>query len=259
MRYIDLAFTSRPEAFDERAAAALADGPARIDDHSSVWRDCKDHLKAASYQKCFYCESKDLRSDGAVDHFRPKSVYPWSAFTFSNFRFACTFCNSLRKDKETGKTGGKGNQFPLFEEAPRATCCAEECCEQPKLIDPCRAGDPLEIDFSSDGRAVPAYADEGDKRFERGKVSINAYHLNHTAFVEERRKHAIILEEKINAACVAHESYAAGNLDARTRLDDAISDLHRAIQPQATYSVFARRVLNLHRENPLIEAVLTTA
>lgn len=259
MRFIDLAFTGKPENFDDRATAALAEGPEKIEDHSSVWRDCKEHLKAASYQKCFYCESKDIRSDGAVDHFRPKSVYPWSAFSFANFRFACTFCNSLRKDKETGTTGGKGNQFPLFEGSPRATCSAEECHERPKLIDPCKAGDPLEIDFSSDGRAVPAYSDEGDGRHERGKVSIAAYHLNHTAFVEERRKHAIVLEEKVMAATSAHQSYAAGNPDAKTRLDDAISDLHRAIQPQAPYSVFAKRVLNWHRDNPLIEAVLATA
>lgn len=259
MRYIDLAFTNRPEAFDERAAAAMADGPEAIDDHSSVWRDCKEHLKEASYGKCFYCESKEIRSDGAVDHFRPKSVYPWSAFSFSNFRFACTFCNSLRKDKETGKTGGKGNQFPLFDETSRATCSEEERYEQPKLIDPCRAGDPSEIDFSSDGRALPAYSREGDHRYERGKVSITAYHLNHTSFVEDRRKHAILLEEKIKAACSAHESCASGNLDAQARFDEAIRDLHRAIQPHAKYSVFARRVINCHRENPLIEAVLTTA
>lgn len=259
MRFIDLAFVGRPEDFDERATTALADGPDKIEDHSSVWRDCKEYLKAASHQKCFYCESKDIRSDGAVDHFRPKSIYPWSAFNFGNFRFACTFCNSLRKDKETRVTGGKGNQFPLFDDAQRATCAVEECHERPKLIDPCNAGDPVEIDFNSDGRAVPAYTDEGDERCERGKVSILAYHLNHTAFVEERRRQAIILEEKVRAASSAHQSYAAGNPDAKTRLNEAISDLHRAIQPQAAYSVFARRVLNWHRENPLIEAVLATA
>lgn len=259
MRYIDLAFASRPEGFDDRVSAALSDGLGRIDEHSSVWRDCKEHLKQASYHKCFYCESKEVRSDGAVDHFRPKSVYPWSAFRFSNFRYACTFCNSLRKDKRTGETGGKGNQFPLFYEDRRATCIAEECHEQPKLIDPCRAGDPIEIDFSSDGRAVPAYSSEGDRRCERGKISVKAYHLNHTAFVEERSKHKIILVEKIRAACAAHESYSLGNPDAKIRLDDAIADLHRAIQPQSVYSVFSKKILKLHREDPLIDAILRTA
>lgn len=259
MRFIDIAFAGKPESFDERAAAALEGGPDKIDDHSSVWRDCKEHLKATSYEKCFYCESKDIRSDGAVDHFRPKSVYPWSAFSFSNFRFACTFCNSLRKDKETGKTGGKGNQFPLFEGCQRATCEGEECHERPILVDPCKAGDPLEIDFASDGRAVPAYVGEGDERNERGRTSIGAYHLNHSAFVEERKRHAVVLEEKIVAASRAQESYAEGDYAAKARLDDAILDLHRAIQPQATYSAFAKRILNCHRDNSLIEAVLATA
>ena len=89
MRFIDLAFVQPPHDFSAKVAAAEADGEDNIANHSSVWRDCKATLKAASSNKCYYCEIKECRSDGDVDHYRPKSKYKWAAFRFDNFRFAC--------------------------------------------------------------------------------------------------------------------------------------------------------------------------
>lgn len=259
MRFVDLAFAEKPDGYNELAAIAFGDGPEKINEHASLWRDCKDSLKNASNGKCFYCEVREIRSDGAVDHYRPKSIYSWAAFRFSNFRFACTFCNSLRKDKKTGETGGKGNAFPLCEGCRRATCEAEEKDEFPALLDPCKAGDPLTIDFTTDGRAIPKYSDDNDVRKMRGEISIKAYHLNHTALIEERRQHSILLKEKIIAACHAERQYATGDLASKSNFDEAIAYLHRAIQPQAQFSAYAKRVLQCHKENPLIDAILASA
>jgi hypothetical protein len=88
MRFVDLAFVKRPEGFSDKAAAAEADGEGNIEKHSDVWRGCKLTLKHASHDKCYYCEMKDIRSDGTVDHYRPKSKYFWAAYNFCNFRFA---------------------------------------------------------------------------------------------------------------------------------------------------------------------------
>lgn len=259
MRFVDLAFVGKPAGFDERALAAHNDGVDRIKEHSIIWRGCKDNLKAASHGKCFYCEVKEIRSDGAVDHYRPKSIYTWAAFRFSNFRFSCTFCNSLRTDKKTGETGGKGDEFPLLSGCVRATCESDECNELPALIDPCKASDPLEIDFSSDGRAIPKYSNSDDVRNKRGGISIKTYHLNHSAFIEERSRHAVLLEEKITAACQAEQQGSDGDPASKAHLDDAIRFLHRAIQPQAQFSAFARRILQFHRNKPLVEAILASA
>ncbi|MGO2242953.1 hypothetical protein ACT3S8_15455 [Halomonas sp. AOP42-D2-25] len=259
MRFIDLAFAEMPENYNERAARAFDDGPDKINDHSVVWRDCKDNLKSVSNGKCFYCEVREPRSDGAVDHYRPKSIYSWAAFRFSNFRFSCTFCNSLRKDKKTGETGGKGDSFPLCTGCHRATCEAEESNELPALLDPCKAGDPLAIEFTTDGRVIPKYSDENDVRKMRGEISIKAYHLNHSALIEERRQHSILLKEKIIAACHAERQCAAGDLASKASFDDAVAYLHRAIQPKAQFSAYAKRVLQRHKENPLIDAILASS
>src|SRR6202035_4546646 len=113
-------------------------------------------LAAMSHQKCWYCEARQIRSDNAVDHFRPKSVYPWLAFSYLNYRFSCTYCNSVRKNPETGETEGKGDKFALFNEGQRATCEEELDQERVMLLDPCSATDCAALDFRLDGTACPS-------------------------------------------------------------------------------------------------------
>lgn len=259
MRFIDIAYVQEPEGFVARVAAAIAAGEANIGDHSVVWRDCKENLKSASHKKCFYCEMHDSRSDGTVDHYRPKSKYKWAAFRLNNFRFACTFCNSRRTDKATGEVGGKGDDFPLLDENSRATCEAEEVNEYPLLLDPCKAADPIQIDFHTDGSAVPKYTNEADVRKKRAEKSIKSYHLNHSQLTEARRRLAIELSEKISTAQRALPNCTADNAAALELFENAVLDLQRAIKPEAELSVFARRVLQTQRNNPLVDEVLATA
>lgn len=122
---------------------------------SSIWRELKDVLKEVGHKKCWYCESRDDRSDNAVDHYRPKNRvaecgdehpgYWWLAFAWENYRYACTYCNSRRKDQEGGTAGGKHDHFPIWDETRRSSDCnsSEEIDEeQPLLLDPARQSDP---------------------------------------------------------------------------------------------------------------------
>ena len=105
MIFIDIDELERqlPEGWTGRAEAALqavsdaAPGKDRskaLGDHQQVWKELKGPLQALSHNKCWYCESKNLRSDNAVDHFRPKgnvrNVVPphdgywWLAFDWKN-------------------------------------------------------------------------------------------------------------------------------------------------------------------------------
>ena len=259
MRFVDIAYVEEPAGFVEKVSTAIAAGDDKIGDHSAVWRDCKENLKTASLQKCFYCEMKDIRSDGTVDHYRPKSKYKWAAYRLNNFRFACTFCNSRRTDKATGEVGGKGDDFPLLDEARRATCEEEEVNEFPLLLDPCKATDPSQIDFLTDGNAVPKYVNDDDVRKQRAEKSIKSYHLNHSQLTEARKRLAIELNEKVATAERALPGCAEGNVIASEMFDSAVQDLQRAIKPQAELSVFARRVLQTQKNKMLVDEVLATA
>ena len=62
----------------------------------SHWRAFHDALGERFYYLCAYCED---RTDGEVDHFRPKSRFPELVYEWSNWLFACNSCNRAKGDK----------------------------------------------------------------------------------------------------------------------------------------------------------------
>ncbi len=259
MRFIDLAYVLPPSDFDAKVAEAVADGEANIGKNSHIWRGCKTILKAASNNKCYYCEIKEDRSDGDVDHYRPKSKYKWAAFRFDNFRFACTFCNRRRTDPATGEVGGKGAGFPLLEECKRASCLEQACEEIPILLDPCNAADPGAIDFLTDGTPQPRSVEENDLQRQRAIVSIEAYHLHHSGLIEARRRYAIEIQEKVGEAERALLRLQRRDFTAKEPFENACRDLKRRISPASELSAFSRRVLQSYKTKSFVEDILATA
>lgn len=71
---------------------------------SKSWKPAKGALKLDTGGKCAYCEaSTDVVAHGDVEHFRPKSIYWWLAFSFDNYLFSCQICNQ----------SFKGDLFPI--------------------------------------------------------------------------------------------------------------------------------------------------
>jgi len=162
----------------------------------------KDELKRISHGKCWYCESSEIRSDKAVDHYRPKNEviecpnpnhrgYWWLAFDWRNFRYSCQYCNEIRIDRETNTRGGKSSHFPLLDETKRVFDDVNPYAllnEQPSLLDPTEVDDPLLLTFDTDGTAQSAYdADDYPDDYQRARISIEYYHLNHTDLKERRQ------------------------------------------------------------------------
>jgi len=61
--------------------------------------DNKVALKASTFDKCMYCESKITHIDyGDIEHIKPKSKYPLLKFQWNNLGFSCTRCNRQFKN-----------------------------------------------------------------------------------------------------------------------------------------------------------------
>lgn len=258
MRFIDNSLMRVPDGWGvqaDNARQAVLDPAADVSAYAAVWRALKDVLADLSHDKCWYCEMKQLRSDNAVDHFRPKSIYRWLAFAQSNFRYSCTFCNSRRTDSETGIVGGKGDYFPLADGTPRATAPGQEADERPLLLNPCAADDPLLLDFNDEGRPVPRFADQAESCL-RAETSIRLYHLDHSDLVEHRRVLAIELNEKIDAANRLYGQVNGGDPAIKASYGSHVRDLRNAMSERAQLSVFARKIVSGRRDLPWIEALL---
>lgn len=261
MRAIDNSRIKSDEAWRKTVAAAEAAvaAGAKLSSQSVVWTSVKDRLAALSSGKCWYCESREGRSDNAVDHFRPKSKYPFLAFSLENFRYSCTFCNSRRTNPETDETEGKGDLFPLFDGSPVATRVEELEDERPKLIDPCVAAQAGLLAFLSDGRPTPV-RDAPPDLVERVKTSITVYHLDHPELNEQRRRLALKLGRWINRANKHYEKIQQGpDADDEASYSEFVRNIFECISPTAELSLFARRFIMMHRSMPWIQDVLAAA
>lgn len=59
--------------------------------------ELKAVLRAESYGKCVYCESKVTQTYfGDVEHLRPKDLFPELALDHDNLGFACAICNNKK-------------------------------------------------------------------------------------------------------------------------------------------------------------------
>lgn len=256
MRRIDQHIITPDAEWDAKAAIEEAKVIAgtSIRECEPIWSAAKDRLKKVSNGKCWYCEARQERSDNAVDHYRPKSLYPWLAFKLANFRYACTYCNSIRVNPETGESAGKGNHFPLFNEA-RATTAAQLNTEDVVLLDPCRGIDPGLLDFREDGMPCAKYPEKG-KRSARADQSIHYYHLDHPDLVESRRQLALQIKEWIDGADAMYEEVDQGDPKTEHAFSRFTESICRTLGEGAEFSVFARRIVDGYRDRPWIEDLL---
>jgi uncharacterized protein (TIGR02646 family) len=254
------------------AAAQPQARSAEVNANSAIWRDLKDTLKRASHNKCWYCESIDVRSDNAVDHFRPKNAvaecpghegYWWLAFRWDNYRFCCTYCNSRRVD-HGGHGGGKADRFPLRVEAARAyNPAANLANEEPLLLDPCIPADPGLLWFDETGQAVPSPVcgnDGNEYPRQRATISIDVYHLNQPDLVDQRKVQCSEIRRRVQDADRYFGRYIAGDGTARGAFEDAVRDLRACLPASASYSSASRAMLmGLRGTHPIVDVILAAA
>lgn len=242
------------------AAAGSAKARARIiDENGKLWRELKADLAAVSNGKCWYCETRDHRSDNAVDHYRPKSSvrgepnhpgYWWIAFDYRNFRFACTFCNSWRRGPD-GTAGGKSDYFPILDGSARANDPDDILSEEvPLLIDPCCATDVALLWFDETGQvsANPHWAGIDSAAKDKVATTTRYYHLDHVRLVEARRAIYAEILKLCDDADKAHRWWIkTKQSSALDRYREAMSDLVRSLKRDRQYSAVALCAIRGHR------------
>jgi len=75
---------------------------------SASYSDAKNLYKVGSVQKrlnqlyhlkCGYCEKSILDSPKHIEHYRPKKIYYWLAYSWDNLLLSCGECNSAKGDR----------------------------------------------------------------------------------------------------------------------------------------------------------------
>lgn len=112
----------------------------KISFNSAFWKSAKTRLKKDSSGKCAYCEANtEVVAHGDVEHFRPKSIYWWLAYTFDNYLYACQICNQIYKS----------DNFPIGAAViPEPTIKAETTDTEIEQLKGNISPDPLDIDHN---------------------------------------------------------------------------------------------------------------
>ena len=263
MRYIDINLlvvdgtwqSSARRAADAALGAKDAEERSEVfKQYQNVWRDLKDKLRQLSHGKGWYCESIDPRSDNAVDHYRPKGNvrnskpphggYWWLAFSWQNYRFCCTYCNSIRTSATT--SGGKQDYFPLADETQRASSAESDLVlETPLLLDPTNPLDVPMIAFAEDGTVGPADDQENSLEYRRANESIKRYHLDHENIKERRLSKLRIVRGWVDEADKHFARYVKNRLDtvSLSAAGERIKDIIREVSPRAEYSAAVKHLL----------------
>lgn len=172
-----------------------------FDDH---WRlpDVLGALIAMHGRVCAYCQCGLPHNDrGQVEHFRPKSIYWWLAYEFSNYLLSCSTCNHC-----------KLNVFPLLNDAAPLTWRDRDRLHEEKalFLDP--VADEVEdwlhlAEQHSFFYAVPAKAIESrPDLLLRVETTIERLWLNRNSLRLKERS------ETIRSALEMHKAVETGDL-----------------------------------------------
>lgn len=247
---------------DELDAEIRAARSKAISTKSEVWRLAGRYIAKVMDKKCWYCETRETRSDMPVDHFRPKNSvfetqgkhagYWWLAFRWDNFRYCCTYCNSRRND---GSEGGKQDRFPLLDPATRAwTPGDDHTQEKTALLDPCVITDTQLLFFNAQGRAVAKPKIGGDD-LKRVTISVETYHLNHEAIKKKRESIAIKMGQRIKLIEELDNRPTLSSFEIRQR-KDAIIEILRAVRSSREFCSSARCFLKGYRHLEWVEQLI---
>jgi uncharacterized protein (TIGR02646 family) len=222
-------------------------------------RTVRAALNAAFGGKCAYCESRiDATQPTAIEHYRPKGGvetstqkikpgYYWLASTWENLLPSCTRCNSAEKlDHYDGVTrkSGKGNWFPLKDEALRANTPGAEVHEEPLLLHPYHDEPERHLEFMEEG-VVRARKNNRAEISEKGEATISILGLNRRGLAEARLDKRLV----VDAHLAKIKEYERDMLRYRSdttfekRRDREIAQLARLLKEDQEYTaVVAQRV-----------------
>jgi len=150
-------------------------------------KDLKKALEKHYHSKCAYCEQYSERWD--VEHYRPKSVYYWLAYSWDNLLYACPTCNQNHK-RDAFNIQSPTISFFLPEDLPHIHSLSQKYHqeEQPYLLYPEIDNPELVLEFNQNGHVF--------SKDERGKYTIETCGLDRPSLNDRRKQ--LVMDDFIN-------------------------------------------------------------
>lgn len=157
--------------------------------------DTKEKLKIIYNGKCAFCENKVEQLH--VEHYRPKAIYYWLAFSWDNLLMACPTCNQRKSSKFDTQNAIVTYDIDFLNNYNSYSFNYDRI-EQPKLINP-EVTDPNELfTFTKNG--------EISSDDPRGIYTIETCELDRDDLIDARRK---IIDDFENDIILAFATFSS--------------------------------------------------
>jgi uncharacterized protein (TIGR02646 family) len=177
---------NREEAFDNNVSLS------RYADSKNRYKvgSVQSRLNKIYYLKCAYCEQKLLDAPKHIEHYRPKNIYYWLAYSWDNLLLSCGGCNSSKSDSFKTQNQIVSYDNESFKDIHNLSS-SYDTIEKPFIINP-EKDDILElIQYRKNGEVF--------SENERVKYTIqSACKLNREELVQKRLPILIDFINKIN-------------------------------------------------------------
>jgi uncharacterized protein (TIGR02646 family) len=250
----------------ERLEAKLARGESLTSSDFKAYKTAgvREALNERFGFKCAYCESFFGHVQPvAIEHYRPKAKvtteagdlpgYYWLAASWQNLLPSCTDCNSPRGHEVAGRlvTMGKGNQFPIANEARRAKQKEDERNEGRLLLHPYLDRPDRHLEFGDDGIVRPRRTSGRDSP--KGSRSIAVYALQRPKLVDARLARLILIRGQMDVVEREARRHDADPADAEQEsiLDAEVAKLRRFCEDGEPYTLMAKQMIE-----PFMERLL---
>ena len=159
--------------------------------------DIKEQLNVIYNSKCAYCEEKITKTNAdnlrdkeeqshTIEHYRPKSKYPWLAYSWDNLLWCCVTCNK-NKDNNFNIENEKVMYEESFLDSIHKSNLLYNDVEKPKMIHPEFEDITDELRFDETGKI---YSED-----DRVKYTIACCAIDRLYLQTERKK---VLDDLLN-------------------------------------------------------------
>jgi len=191
------------------------------------YKKSKIELEKLYHKKCAYCETK-YTEFVRIEHYRPKSVYYWLAYEWSNLLPTCEKCNNA-----------KGNKFPIMKkqtiDVKKSDLKKLNEAEKPYLVNP-------EIDNPEEYFYFNEKTGEIKSKNERAEVTINTCQLNRTDFIIARQKQYNETKKNIGILYISKKNKT------KDEINYILKSVLNKSKPENEYSAFHNQIWNNFEE-----------
>lgn len=217
-------------------------------------KDIKEALSTIYNDKCAYCEQNVGDAYYHIEHYRPKSIYYWQAYSWDNLLLCCEKCNKKKGAQFKTRAGKRATFDKKHLEQIHTLSPLYNKTEKPMMIHPEMEDVADKLVFDLETGSIRSDDDRCDYTIECCKLYRKGANDKRKAIWDDfkKRASAIILEisnlkKQHRENILDTQTFDKKHSRQRNKLKDLVHYFHEdSLDPKKEYLAFRRYIVRTH-------------